>query len=127
MVRGDGQTGADLIDAGVDKVSFTGSAATGRKVAAACGERLIPVTLELGGKDAMIVCDDADLDRAASGAVIGSCMNTGHYCCGTERIYVVGGHYDSINSNGRDAENLAPGANDDGSGTAFTVTRSPCS
>lgn len=96
VVQGDGQTGADLVDAGVDKVSFTGSPATGRKVAAACGARLIPATLELGGKDAMIVCADADLDAAARGAVLGSCMNTGHFCCGTERIYVVGEVYDAF-------------------------------
>ncbi len=88
VVQGDGETGAALIDAGVDKISFTGSVATGRKVGAACGRNLIPVTLELGGKDAMIVCLDADLDRAADGAVRGSFFNTGHYCCGTERVYV---------------------------------------
>jgi succinate-semialdehyde dehydrogenase/glutarate-semialdehyde dehydrogenase len=88
VVQGDGETGAALIEAGVDKVSFTGSVATGRKVGEACGRLLIPVTLELGGKDAMIVCSDADLDRAAEGAVRGSCWNTGHYCCGTERVYV---------------------------------------
>lgn len=95
-VPGDGQTGADLIAAGPDKVSFTGSVATGRKIAVACGERLIPFTLELGGKDAMIVCKDADVDRAAAGAIIGSCMNTGQYCCGTERIYVVEEVYDAF-------------------------------
>lgn len=89
VVQGDGATGAALIESGVDKVSFTGSVATGRKVAEACGRLLLPCTLELGGKDAMIVCADADLDRAAAGAVLGSCMNTGHYCCGTERVYVV--------------------------------------
>jgi succinate-semialdehyde dehydrogenase/glutarate-semialdehyde dehydrogenase len=94
VVQGDGQTGAALIEAGVDKVSFTGSVATGRKVAEACGRLLIPCTLELGGKDAMIVCADADLERAAQGALLGSCMNTGHYCCGTERIYVVEPIYD---------------------------------
>lgn len=88
VVQGDGETGAALIEAGVDKVSFTGSVATGRKVGEACGRNLIPVTLELGGKDAMIVCQDADLDRAADGAVRGSFFNTGHYCCGTERVYV---------------------------------------
>lgn len=88
VIQGDGQTGAALIDAGVDKVSFTGSVATGRKVGEACGRNLIPCTLELGGKDAMIVCADADLDRAADGAVRGSFFNTGHYCCGTERVYV---------------------------------------
>ncbi len=96
VVLGDGATGAALIDSGVDKISFTGSVATGRKVGAACGERLIPCTLELGGKDAMIVCADADLERAADGAVFGSCMNTGHYCCGTERIYAVEPIYDAF-------------------------------
>ncbi|MDC1294840.1 aldehyde dehydrogenase family protein [Myxococcota bacterium] len=88
VLQGDGATGAALIESGVDKISFTGSVATGRKVGAACGRNLIPVTLELGGKDAMIVCSDADLDRAADGAVRGSFFNTGHYCCGTERVYV---------------------------------------
>jgi len=96
VVQGDGRTGAALVEAGVDKVSFTGSVATGRKVGEACGRQLIPCTLELGGKDAMIVCADADLDRAAEGAVLGACMNTGHYCCGTERIYVVEDVYDSF-------------------------------
>ncbi|MEE2677065.1 MAG: aldehyde dehydrogenase family protein [Myxococcota bacterium] len=96
VVQGDGATGAALVEAGVDKISFTGSVATGRKVGAACAERLIPFTLELGGKDAMVVCADADLDRAAQGAVNGSCMNTGHYCCGTERIYVVDEVYDTF-------------------------------
>ena len=96
VVQGDGATGAALVEAGVDKISFTGSVATGRKVGAACAERLIPFTLELGGKDAMVVCADADLDRAAQGAVNGSCMNTGHYCCGTERIYVVDEVHDAF-------------------------------
>jgi succinate-semialdehyde dehydrogenase/glutarate-semialdehyde dehydrogenase len=94
VVQGDGATGAALINAGVDKVSFTGSVATGRKVGEACGRNLIPVTLELGGKDAMIVCEDADLARAADGAVRGSFFNTGHYCCGTERVYVPESIYD---------------------------------
>ena len=90
VLLGDGETGAALAaDPGVDKISFTGSVATGRKVAVACAQRLIPCTLELGGKDAMIVCADADLDIAAGGAVAGALMNTGQYCCGTERIYVV--------------------------------------
>jgi acyl-CoA reductase-like NAD-dependent aldehyde dehydrogenase len=96
VVQGDGEAGAALVEADVDKISFTGSVATGRKVAEACGRRLIPCTMELGGKDAMIVCADADLDRAAAGAVAGSCMNTGHYCCGTERIYVVDEIYDEF-------------------------------
>lgn len=89
VLLGDGETGAAIVDGGVDKVSFTGSVATGKKVAQACAGQLIPCSLELGGNDAMIVCADADLERAVDGAWVGSCMNTGHYCCGTERIYVV--------------------------------------
>ncbi|MAI79062.1 MAG: aldehyde dehydrogenase [Deltaproteobacteria bacterium] len=89
VLTGDGETGAALCRGGVDKVSFTGSVATGRKVAVSCAEQLIPCTLELGGKDAMIVCEDVNLDYAAAGAVAGAFMNTGQYCCGTERVYVV--------------------------------------
>jgi len=89
VLLGDGETGAALVEAGVQKIAFTGSVATGRKVAEACARRLIPCTLELGGKDPMIVCADADLDRAAGGAVAGAFLNTGQYCCGTERVYVV--------------------------------------
>ena len=96
VLTGDGATGTAIVEGGVDKVSFTGSVATGRKVAEACARQLIPATLELGGNDAMIVCADADLDRAAQGAWLGSCMNTGHYCCGTERIYVVESVYDEF-------------------------------
>lgn len=89
VVQGDGETGAALIDAGIDKLSFTGSTATGRKVGAACGRNLIPFTLELGGKDAAIVCADANIERAARGVVYGAMFNTGQFCCGTERCYVV--------------------------------------
>ena len=96
VIQGDGETGAALLDAGIDKVSFTGSVATGRKVGEACGRNLVPVTLELGGKDAMIVCDDADLDRAAQGAIVGSLTNAGQYCCSTERIYVHESLYESF-------------------------------
>ena len=96
VIMGDGETGACITEAGVDKISFTGSVRTGRIIAQSCGRQLIPCTLELGGKDAMIVCEDADIDRAAAGAIVGSCMNTGHYCCGTERIYVVEKVYDEF-------------------------------
>lgn len=89
VVEGDGETGAALVESGVDKICFTGSVGTGRKVALACAQRLIPCTLELGGKDPMVVCKDANIDRAAAGAVAGALFNTGQYCCGTERIYVV--------------------------------------
>ncbi len=89
VLTGDGETGAALCEAGVDKVAFTGSAATGRKVAEACARHLIPCTLELGGKDPMIVCADADIESAAAGALAGAYTNSGQYCCGTERVYVV--------------------------------------
>jgi succinate-semialdehyde dehydrogenase/glutarate-semialdehyde dehydrogenase len=89
VIEGDGETGAALVESGVDKISFTGSVRTGRKVGEACGRNLIPCTLELGGKDPMIICEDADLERAAGGAVFGAFMNTGQYCCSTERVYVV--------------------------------------
>lgn len=96
VLMGDGQTGSDLTRADVNKISFTGSVATGKKIAAVCAERLIPVTLELGGKDAMIVLADADLDKAVHGAVWGGCVNTGHFCCGIERIYVEAPIYDEF-------------------------------
>ncbi|MCH7598764.1 MAG: aldehyde dehydrogenase family protein [Myxococcales bacterium] len=89
VLTGDGETGAALCEADIDKITFTGSAATGRKVAEVCGRRLVPCTLELGGKDPMIVCEDADIESAAAGALSGAYMNTGQYCCGTERVYVV--------------------------------------
>ncbi|MGH0035201.1 MAG: aldehyde dehydrogenase family protein [Myxococcota bacterium] len=89
LVQGDGETGRALVESSVDKIAFTGSVATGRKVAEACGRLLKPCTLELGGKDPMIVCDDADLDRAAAGAVYGAFVNAGQVCVSTERVYVV--------------------------------------
>ena len=89
LVQGDGETGAALLEAGVDKISFTGSVTTGRRVAEVCGRALVPCTLELGGKDPMIVCEDADLERAARGAVYGAFCNAGQVCTSTERVYVV--------------------------------------
>jgi len=85
---GDGETGAALVEAGVDKICFTGSVRTGRRVAEACGRQLVPCTLELGGKDPMVVCADADLERAANGAVYGAFANAGQVCVSTERVYV---------------------------------------
>ena len=87
IVHGYGKTGADLIDAGVDKVVFTGGVATGRRVAAMCGERLIPCTLELGGKAPLIACEDADLERTARAIVYGGFANSGQICVSVERVY----------------------------------------
>ena len=89
LAIGDGETGAALVGSPVDKISFTGSVATGRRVAEMCGRRLVPCTLELGGKDPMIVCEDANLERAARGAVFGAFANAGQVCISTERVYVV--------------------------------------
>lgn len=88
VVQGGGELGAALIEAGPDKVIFTGSVTTGKRVAAACARRLIPCVLELGGKDAMIVLADADLEVASSAAVWGSFTNCGQACLSVERIYV---------------------------------------
>jgi succinate-semialdehyde dehydrogenase/glutarate-semialdehyde dehydrogenase len=88
VVIGLGPTGQHLIAGAIDKLIFTGSVATGRRVAIACAERLLPVVLELGGKDAMIVLEDADLDTASSAAVWGSMMNAGQTCISVERCYV---------------------------------------
>ena len=87
LVQGGGEAGARLCAAKVDLVVFTGSPASGRKVAHACADRLIPCTLELGGKDAAIVLEDADLDRAANGIVWGAMMNAGQNCGAVERVY----------------------------------------
>ncbi|HEY3356300.1 MAG TPA: aldehyde dehydrogenase family protein [Polyangia bacterium] len=96
VVTGRGPTGAALIDAGVDQIIFTGSVATGRKVAAACGERLIPCTLELGGKAAAIVCPDADLERTANALLWGAFGNSGQVCASVERVYAHKDVYDEL-------------------------------
>jgi acyl-CoA reductase-like NAD-dependent aldehyde dehydrogenase len=88
IVTGDGSTGAALTEAGVDKIMFTGSVSTGRRVAEAAARKLIPVVLELGGKDPLIVFEDADLDAASSAAVWGAFANSGQACASVERCYV---------------------------------------
>lgn len=94
VVHGDGTTGAALVGAAVDKVFFTGSVDTGRKVMASAAERGVPVELELGGKDAMIVCEDANLERAAKGAIWGGLINCGQVCTSVERLFVVDAVYE---------------------------------
>lgn len=89
VVQGAGEVGAALVDAPCDKISFIGSPATGRRIAEAAARHLTPVVMELGGKDAAIVCRDADLDLATSGILWGSFLNAGQTCCAVERIYVV--------------------------------------
>lgn len=88
ILTGDGRTGAALVEAGPDKIMFTGSVATGKKIAAAAAKDLTSVVLELGGKDAMIVFDDANLELAAAAAVWGAFCNAGQSCSSVERLYV---------------------------------------
>ena len=95
VVTGDGATGAALVDE-VDMITVTGSVATGRAVARRAGERLIPYSLELGGKDPMIVLEDVDVDVAAAGVLQGALENSGQMCISTERVYVVDAVYDQF-------------------------------
>lgn len=93
---GDGVTGATLIDAGVDKVFFTGSLRGGQAVAAACGKRMIPANLELGGNDAAIVLADANVTAAARGLVWGRFFTAGQTCVAPKRIFVESGVHDAL-------------------------------
>src|SRR5699024_3134333 len=88
VAYGDGQLGAELVDAKPDLISFTGSATTGRKISAAAAQHLIPVALELGGKDAMVVFDDVNIQRTAAGALWGGLTNAGQSCTAVEKLYV---------------------------------------
>ncbi|AXH88835.1 aldehyde dehydrogenase family protein [Micromonospora aurantiaca] len=95
-VHGFGAVGAALCRSGVGKVAFTGSTATAKRVMAACAESLTPVLLEAGGKDAMIVDTDADLDAAAEACVWGGLTNAGQTCIGIERVYAVDQVFDTF-------------------------------
>jgi acyl-CoA reductase-like NAD-dependent aldehyde dehydrogenase len=114
VVTGFGDTGAALCRAGVDKVAFTGSAPTGKKVMAACAENLVPVLMELGGKDAMIVDDDADVAAAADAAVWGAMSNAGQTCIGIERVYATSAVYDRfVTEVTEKVRSLRPGSDDE--------------
>ncbi|HJX00484.1 MAG TPA: aldehyde dehydrogenase family protein [Terriglobales bacterium] len=88
LVLGDGSTGAALVESDIDKLIFTGSVATGKRIAQTAAARLLPVVLELGGKDPMMVLDDADIEVASSGAVWAAFVNAGQTCLSVERCYV---------------------------------------
>jgi aldehyde dehydrogenase (NAD+)/succinate-semialdehyde dehydrogenase/glutarate-semialdehyde dehydrogenase len=94
-MHGDGRTGRALVDQ-VDYVAFTGSTAVGREVGKRAAERLIPHSLELGGKDPLIVMADADIEQAASGVLRGALENAGQVCVSTERVYVEEPIYDQF-------------------------------
>lgn len=88
IVYGDGKVGSDLIDQKPQKIFFTGSVATGKKIMAQAAQYLIPVELELGGKDPMVVFEDVNLERAVKGAAWGAFTNSGQSCTSVERLYV---------------------------------------
>jgi len=96
VVVGDGSTGAALLQAEIDKLVFTGSVPTGKRIAQTAAVRLLPVVLELGGKDPMLVLDDADIDVASSAAVWGAFVNAGQACLSVERCYVHRSQYESF-------------------------------
>ncbi len=96
LVTGLGPTGEALARSTVDKIAFTGSSATARKVMAACADNLTPLIAECGGKDAFLVAADADLDAAADAAAWGAASNAGQTCIGVERVYVVQDVYHSF-------------------------------
>ena len=95
VLTGAGETGAALCEE-VDQITFTGSVGVGKKVAQVAARRLIPCTLELGGKDPMLVLKDADLERAASAAVWGAFFNSGQMCMSVERVYVESPVYEAF-------------------------------
>jgi len=87
VIVGYAPTGQALLDAGIDYCVFTGAVETGRKIAAACGQRLIPCVMELGGKAPLLACEDCDLERTARAVVFGGLANSGQVCIAVERVY----------------------------------------
>lgn len=94
VIQGDGESGAALVNSTVDKIVFTGSVATGKKIMAAASQRLTPVILELGGKDPMIIFEDCDFDLTVSAVVWGAFTNSGQVCASVERCFVQKSIYD---------------------------------
>jgi acyl-CoA reductase-like NAD-dependent aldehyde dehydrogenase len=112
VVTGLPETGKALTESPVNKISFTGSTRTAKKVAASCAERMIPVVLECGGKDPVIVAADADIDMAAEYALWSAMSNAGQTCIGAERVYVEAAAADKFIAKIRKmAEEIHPGAN----------------
>lgn len=114
VVLGEGDTGEALCRSAIDKLAFTGSPGTGRKVMAACAGNLTPVLIEAGGKDALLVDEDADVEAAADAAAWGAFANAGQTCTGIERVYVHERVHDAfLASLSRRAEELYAGAHPD--------------
>jgi acyl-CoA reductase-like NAD-dependent aldehyde dehydrogenase len=124
LVTGYGETGAALARARVDKLAFTGSPATGKRVMAAAAENLTPVLMELGGKDAMVVAPDANVEHAAKSAVYGALTNAGQACVSIERVYVADAVYDRfIREVEKQARNVRVGSGDEAHYGAMTLDK----
>ncbi|MEU5693642.1 aldehyde dehydrogenase family protein [Actinosynnema sp. NPDC020468] len=124
VVTGFGETGAAVCSSGVDKVAFTGSTVTGKKVMAACAGSLTPVLVECGGKDPLIVAEDADVRSAAESAVWGGIFNAGQTCAGVERVYVAAAVYDEfVRLVTERASKLRPGGEPDADFGPITMPR----
>jgi acyl-CoA reductase-like NAD-dependent aldehyde dehydrogenase len=123
VVYGDGRVGAELVDQKPDKVFFTGSTRTGRKILAQAAPYLIPVELELGGKDPMIVFDDVNIARAAAGAAWGALTTTGQSCTSVERLYVHASIYEPFKAAlVREVERLKQATDNDGDADLGAMT-----
>ncbi len=123
VAYGDGAVGAALVAEKPDKIFFTGSTRTGKRIMAQAAEHLIPVELELGGKDAMIVFDDATLGRAAAGAAWGALTTTGQSCTSVERVYVQRPVYDAFRGElVRQVEKLVQKVDSDGESDLGAMT-----
>ncbi|KGA20898.1 hypothetical protein GM51_4840 [freshwater metagenome] len=96
LIHGDGETGSTLVNCDVDLISFTGSKETGMKIAKAAASKLTKVALELGGKNALIICDDADVELASDAAVASAFSNAGQRCAAASRIIVTEGVYEEF-------------------------------
>ena len=126
LVTGPGSTGEALARSGVAKIAFTGSAPTARKVMAAAADTLTPVLAECGGKDAMLVSADADLEAAADAAAWGAMSNAGQTCIGIERVYVADGVYQSfLERLSSKVSSLRPGFDSEASYGPMTLPSQP--
>lgn len=123
IVYGAGDLGSRLIDQRPEKIFFTGSVATGKKIMAQASQQLIPVELELGGKDPMLVFDDVNIERAVQGALWGALTNVGQSCTSVERLYVQRGIYKDFRDRlVASAKQITLGVDNDGSADMGRMT-----
>lgn len=96
VVHGGGDVGQAMIEGGIQKLCFTGGTETGKRVAAACGQNLVPCVMELGGKAPLVACEDCDVERTARAIVFGGFVNSGQVCISVERVYAHAKVHDAL-------------------------------